>query len=179
MGVRNWCSVRSAATAGTGTGTWVWKSSSSQNTFIAELCRAHRVRQEAVAFWGCCLGLWLTLGIAPLPAGLWAGQGITSVVGERGVSRLLNWRRLVGLARSLWSAGGQHRVVFYMVQLIPYFWLWWGNTTVQALGSLRDSTAPAELRGLSGRDRSLVPFFYSLQSVSVSWIRLWQIPNKS
>lgn len=66
MGVRDWCSVRSAATAGTGTGTWVWKSSSSQNTFIAELCRAHRVRREAVAIRGCCLGLWLTLGIAPL-----------------------------------------------------------------------------------------------------------------
>ena len=102
------------------------------------------------------------------------------MIGECIVSRLLNSMRPAGLERSLWSAGGQHLIFSFMVQLIHYFQLRLGNLTVQVLRSLLDSGAPAELRGLLSRgDQGLMHFFYSLKRVSVSRILLLQTLNKS
>lgn len=60
--------VRSAPATGTGDGPRVRKSSASEAVLIAELCRAYRSGQEAVAIWGRCLMLCFTLEIALLCA---------------------------------------------------------------------------------------------------------------
>lgn len=43
------------------------------------------------------------------------------IIGECSVSRLLNSMKPAGLERSLWSAGGQHLMFSFMIQLIHYF----------------------------------------------------------